>query len=172
MDILQTLIASAGSGSISNAAQARGLDSQSAQSLLKHLVPALTGQMKRNAASGNGLNDLAGALSRGSHQRYLDDPDALASDSAVQEGNGILGHLLGSKDVSRQLASHASNQTGVDVSLVKKFLPIVAAAAMGAVSKGSNSGGSGLGSLLGSLADTDGDGFDMGDLLSIGRKFL
>ncbi len=172
MDILQTLIASAGSGSISNAAQARGLDSQSAQSLLKHLVPALTGQMKRNAASGNGLNDLAGALSRGSHQRYLDEPDALASDAAVQEGNGILGHLLGSKDVSRQLASHASNQTGVDVSLVKKFLPVVAAAAMGAVSKGSDRGGSGLGSLLGSLADTDGDGFDMGDLLSLGKKFL
>lgn len=172
MDILNTLIASAGSGSISNAAQARGLDSQSAQSLLKHLVPALTGQMKRNASTGNGLSDLAGALSRGGHQRYLDDPDALASNAAVEEGNGILGHLLGSKNVSRQLAAHAASQTGVDVSLVKKFLPVVAAAAMGAVSKGSDSGGSGLGSLLGSLADSDGDGFDMGDLLSLGKKFL
>ena len=172
MDILKTLLASAGNGSISNAAQARGIDSQSAQSLLQHLVPALTGQMKRNAASGSGLNDLARALSSGGHQRYLEDPDALASSDAVNEGNGILGHLLGSKDVSRKLAAHASDRTGVDVSLVKKFLPVVAAAAMGAVSKGSNSGGSGLGSLLGSLADSDGDGFDMGDLLSLGKKFL
>lgn len=172
MDILGTLLASAGNGSLSNAAQARGIDSQSAQSLLKHLVPALTGQLKQNATSSGGLNSLAGALSRGNHQRYLDDPSALANDDAVSDGNGILGHLLGSKDVSRQLAAHASDKTGVDVGLVKKFLPVVAAAAMGAVSKGSNSGGSGLGSLIGSLADSDGDGFDMGDLLSLGKRFL
>ncbi|MGD8323331.1 MAG: DUF937 domain-containing protein [Gammaproteobacteria bacterium] len=172
MDILNTLIASAGSGSLSNAAQARGLDSQSAQSLVQQLLPALTGQMKRNAASGSGLSDLASALSRGGHQRYLDDPAALASEEAVNDGNGILGHLLGSKDASRSLAAHAAGKTGVDVSLVKKFLPIVAAAAMGAVSKGSDGGGSGLGSLLGNLADTDGDGLDVGDLLSLGRKFL
>lgn len=172
MDILKTLISSATGGSISTAAQARGIDSQSAQSLLKHLVPALTGQMQRNAASSDGLGNLAGALSRGNHQRYLDDATALASDEAVSEGNGILGHLLGSKDVSRRLAAHAASETGVDVSLVKKFLPVVAAAAMGAVSQGSNRGGSGLGSLLGGLADAGGDGFDMGDLLSLGKKFL
>jgi len=172
MDILNTLIASAAKGSIGNAAQASGIDSQNAQSLLKHLVPVLTGQMKRNASSDGGLGNLAGALSRGNHQRYLDDAAALSTDDAVSEGNGILGHLLGSKDVSRQVAAHAANQTGVDVSLVKKFLPVVAAAAMGAVSKGSNSGGSGLGSLLGGLADSDGDGLDIGDLLSLGKKFL
>lgn len=172
MDILNTLIASAAKGSVSNAAQARGIDSQSAQSLLKHLVPVLTGQMKRNASSGSGLGDLAGALARGNHQHYLDDAASLTTDDAVSEGNGILGHLLGSKDVSRSVAAHAANKTGVDVSLVKKFLPVVAAAAMGAVSKGSDRGGSGLGSLLGSLADADGDGLDMGDLLSLGKKFL
>jgi hypothetical protein len=135
-------------------------------------VPALTGQMKRNASAEGGLKDLAGALSRGSHQRYLDDPTALASDAAIDDGNGILGHLLGSKDASRNLAAQAADKTGVDVDLVKKFLPVVAAAAMGAVSKGSKGGGSGLGSLLGNLVDADGDGLDVGDLLSLGKKFL
>ena len=62
----------------------------------------------------------------------LDEPDALASDAAVQEGNGILGHLLGSKDVSRNVAAQAAGSTGIDSSLIKKALPLIAGLAMGA----------------------------------------
>ena len=45
------------------------------------------------------------ALSSGNHGQYLDRPASLADPAAVTDGNGILGHLLGSKDVSREFAS-------------------------------------------------------------------
>jgi hypothetical protein len=172
MDILSTLLASAQSGSLSQAAQTRGIDSAGAQALLKQLVPALTAQVKRNASSQNGLSGLTQALSRGDHGRYLDNASALTANDAIADGNGILGHILGSKDASRKLAASASSQTGIDVGLIKQFLPIVAAATMGAMSKSTNSGQSGVGSLLGKFLDADGDGNVVDDLLSLGKKFL
>lgn len=43
-------------------------------------------------------------------------------------GNQILGHIFGSKDTSREVATQASQQSGVDTSVLKKLLPIVAGA--------------------------------------------
>jgi len=42
----------------------------------------------------------------------------------VQDGNGILGHIFGSKDVSREVAARASAQSGVGADVLKKLLPI------------------------------------------------
>jgi hypothetical protein len=172
MDILGTLLASARNGSLSQAAQSRGVDSSGVEALLKQLVPALTNGVKQNAASKDGLNNLTRALTQGNHQRYLDDKSALDSAAAVDDGNNILGHILGSKDVSRQLAARAAGNTGIDVDTIKKLLPVIAAATMGAMSKGKQSSSSGLSGMLGGLLDADGDGSVVDDLLSLGKKFL
>ena len=172
MSILDTLLGSAQAGSLNRAAALRGLDSGSAASLLEQLVPALTAQVKRHAGSTGGLDSLTSALKRGGHARYLEDPSALTSQAAVSDGNGILGHILGSKDASRKLAADASDKTGINVDLIKQFLPIVAAATMGAISKDTNAGRSGLGGMLGKLIDTDGDGDVVDDLLSLGKKLF
>ena len=79
-------------------------------------------------------------------------------------GNQILGHIFGSKDTSRDVATKASQESGVDPSVLKKLLPIVAGAiAMYYMSRrgqggaradaGSPSGGAGApeGGILGSL---------------------
>lgn len=179
MDLLGTLLSSAQGGSIEQAASRLGLGSADTQGLLKRLVPALAGGIKRNAASEQGLKGLTRALSSGDHQRYLDDPAALESESTVSDGNAILGHLFGNKDVSREVAQRASAETGLDVSLIKKFLPLAAAATMGAVSK-QTSGGTGLAEsgaggvlgMLGGLLDSDKDGSIADDLLSLGKKLL
>ena len=47
----------------------------------------------------------------------------------------MLGHILGSKDASRQLASEAAARTGLDVGILKKMLPAIAAMLMGGLSK-------------------------------------
>jgi len=72
-------------------------------------------------------------------------------------GNEILGHIFGSKDKSRDVAAEASQQSGVDSSVLKKLLPIVAGAvAMHYMSRRRHGGGAAgapgggiLGSLLG-----------------------
>ena len=74
-------------------------------------------------------------------------------------GNEILGHIFGSKDTSREVASEASQTSGVDTSVLKKLLPIVAGAVAmhymtkrkGAAAGGSQGGGGLLGSILGGI---------------------
>jgi hypothetical protein len=70
-------------------------------------------------------------------------------------GNEILGHIFGSKDRSRDVATQASQQSGVDPSVLKKLLPIVAGAvAMHYIThrrQGGASAGTGGGGLLGSI---------------------
>ena len=157
-------------GALKQVASQFGLEDAQAQSAVKALLPAISGGLKRNTAQEGGLQALMGALQGGSHDRYLDNPAELAQPQALQDGNGILGHLLGSKDMSRQVASHAAQRTGLDGGLLKKMLPMVAAMAMGSLSKqskqpdiasalmGALSGGGqqqassgGLGGLVGSL---------------------
>jgi len=44
------------------------------------------------------------------------------------------------KDVSRQLAARAASRTGISEDVVKRLLPVVAAMAMGVLSKRTSSG--------------------------------
>jgi hypothetical protein len=82
-----------------------GLDDAQTASALSALVPALASRVQRSVQAPGGLDDLAAALTSGNHQRYIDSPHALGDHAAVDEGNGILGHVLGSKDVSRDVAT-------------------------------------------------------------------
>ena len=179
MNILGELLGSAQGGSVQEAARQLGLGSADTQALLKQLVPALGGSLKRNATNEGGLESLTRALAKGNHQRYLNDPAALREQATVADGNAILGHLFGGKDVSRRVADRASAQTGLDVGVIKKFLPLVAAAAMGAVSKqtagGANLAEGGRGGaldMLSGLVDTDGDGQILDDVISLGKKLF
>ena len=80
----------------------------------------------------------------------------------VNRGNDVLGQIFGSKDVSRTVAQNAASRTGLDPTLLKKMLPVLAMAVAGFMAKQqgagaaarrpSASGGLGsLGSLLGGL---------------------
>ena len=62
-------------------------------------------------------------------------PSTLGDAGTITDGNSILGHIFGSKDVSRQVASQVSAQTGIGESALKAMLPIVAAMMMGSMSK-------------------------------------
>lgn len=179
MDILGTLLGSVQGGAVGRAAQQLGIDASDSSALVKKLVPILAGGIEQKAASTDGIGRLAAALGKGNHQRYLDDPTELEQEAATNDGNAILGHVLGSKDVSRRVAAEASAETGIDVNTVKKFLPLVAAASMGALSKqtqaGANLSGSdavgGLG-LLGSLLGSSAARSTAGKIFSLSKKLF
>lgn len=159
------------------------LDEGQARSAMGALIPALTSGISKEASSSQGLDDLIGALRRGNHGQYIDKPAALAQPVAVEEGNGILGHIFGSKEVSREVASRAAQSTGVDSSILKKMLPMLASLAMGAMAKKGFGGGAaanqlsggqdaGIGSLLTGFLDADKDGSAMDDILGMASRFL
>ena len=181
MNLMDAILNSGGSP-VSQIARKFGLGEGDVTKAIAGLLPALTNGIKKNVSQKSGIEGLLGALTRGGHERYLDDPEAISRENAVSDGNGILGHLFGSKDVSRQLASRTSKSTGLSAGILKKILPLVAGLAMGALNKQGNKSGtlpglkksrskSGLGSLL-SLLDSDGDGSPIDDILGIAGKLF
>ncbi len=182
MNLLDTIINAGGGAIVQNMSKSLGLGETQTQSALGQLLPAVARAIGNNGSSGDGLGALLGALGKGNHQRYLENPELLGQNDTVNDGNNILGHLFGNKEVSRNIASKASANTGIGADILKKMLPMVASVAMGALSQKAVGSGmlgaqaqaqpSGLGSLA-SFLDFDGDGSIADDLLGIvAKKFF
>ena len=173
MNLLDLLDNVGGKQSLGSLAGNLGLDTSNTNNLISALAPALMGALQKQTSSDDGLSSLKNALQSGKHQQYLNNPDAMSSPGALADGNNILGHILGSKDVSRNVAAQAAESTGIDVSLIKKALPLVASLAMGAMSKSSNAGKSLSGGSVGDMfGDLMGEDFGVDDVLNLAKKFF
>lgn len=173
MNLLDLLNSTGGQQSLGNLAKNLGIDASTANDLVGALAPALMGSLQKQTSSQEGLESFRNALQNGKHQHYLSNPDSMTSPETVADGNNILGHIFGSKDVSRNVAAQAAKSTGIDSNLIKQALPLIASLAMGAMSKSSNQGKSldnSTSDLLGSLMG--GDGLDMDDVFDIAKKFF
>ena len=169
MNLLDLLDNVGGMKSLGKLAGNLGLDSSKTNDLVGALAPALMGALKKQTSSENGLSNFKNALQSGKHQQYLNNPELLSSQETVTDGNNILGHLLGSKDASRNVAAQAAASTGIDISLIKKALPLLAGLTMGAVSKSSDAGKSLKDSAGGMLGGLD---IGMDDVLNLAKKFF
>lgn len=116
-------------------AQQFGLSEDMTQMAMSALIPALAAGLKSNAGKPGGAESLLEALNAGSHSRYLDEPALLERPETRADGNNILGHLLGSKDVSRAVASRAAEKTGLGDDVLKQMLPVLATMVMGSLAK-------------------------------------
>ena len=184
MNILETILNASGGSAAREAGAAVGLSESQTSSALGALIPALSAGMSRNASQPGGLESLFGALSGGGHARYVDDPANFGQQDTIADGNNILGHLLGSKDVSRAVASHASAQTGIGADVLKRLLPMAATLMMGALAKQrfaqaapgpgfqASAARNDLFSMLTPMLDSNHDGSVMDDLLGkVGKMF-
>lgn len=135
MNLMDMIMSAAGGQASQQVGEQFGLNAQQSQNAIAALLPAISSGLKQNASSPQGLAGLLGALQSGSHDQYLDNPAQLGAPAAVSEGNAILGHLFGSKEVSRAVAGRAAEQSGVSSDILKKMLPMVAMMAMGSLGK-------------------------------------
>ena len=182
MDLLSMVLHAGGGDAVRKLAQNFGLDESQISSAITNLLPALGQGLARNASNPSGLESLMCALSSGGHDRYIDNPETLGSESTIQDGNGILGHILGSKEVSRAVARNAATKTGMGEDILKKMLPVVAAMAMGALSKqssapasqavGSTQTPAGPMGLLGQFLDTNKEGSVLDNILGMASKLF
>jgi hypothetical protein len=174
MDLMDLLAKAGGDASVRKMGQQLGLGGADTGKLIAALAPALLKGMQNQGKTTGGFSGLEKALASGKHERYLDDPDLVSASATKDDGNNILGHLFGSKDVSRNVAADAAASTGIDASLIRKSLPILAAIAMGAMSKNSGntaeSNTGGIGSLLGALTGGGTSGLD--GLLGMAKKLF
>ena len=166
------------------------------------LVPAILGGFKKQAQSQPaGLEGLGGLLGQLGGGGLLDDVLA-PQPTNVNRGNDVLGQIFGSKDVSRTVALNAARQSGLDSSLLKRMLPMLAMLVAGYMAKqhgagdaGQPSPAGGLGGLLGgllggqpagagsgtpgagapglaSILDMNGDGNSLDDILRMAGKVM
>jgi hypothetical protein len=180
-------------GGLQSMARELDIDPQQAASGAEALLPAILGGFQKTqaqAGGAGGLADLLGRLGGGGLMDQVLSPKP----TDVGQGNEVLGQIFGSKDVSRTVAQSAAGQSGLDPELLKKMLPILAMLVGGFMAKRgggeatADSGGGGLGGLLGSvlgggqrsgggalgglgsLLDANGDGNALDDILRMAGK--
>ncbi len=150
-------------GGLQSMAKELGVSESQAASGAEALIPAILGGFKKQAqAQPAGLAGLGGLLGQLGGSGLLDQVLA-PQPTDVSSGNGVLGQIFGSKDVSRAVAQNAAAQSGLDPSLLKKMLPMLAMMVTGYMAKQGVAGaapqpsaadeglGGGLGNLLGGL---------------------
>ncbi|MDQ6435183.1 DUF937 domain-containing protein [Mesorhizobium sp. LHD-90] len=137
-----------------------GLSQQQAQQAVEALMPAFSQGLKRNASDPYGIAGFMTALASGQHGKYFEDAQNAFSPQGVAEGNGILGHLFGSKDLSRAVATQAAQATGIGQDVLKQMLPVIASMVMGGLFKqstnqlqGAQAGGFGASNPLGEIIE-------------------
>ena len=172
MDLLKVLMNAAGSRDLAKLGEQFGLDSSSVGKVMEQVVPALGNGLANNTKAPGGLESLLGALQKGDHQDLMGKVASARDPAVVREGNSILGHIFGSKEVSRKVASKAASESGVGSDIIKKMLPMLATMVMGALSKETAGGQkSESGGLLGSLLGGGSDG-GLNDILNMAKKFF
>jgi hypothetical protein len=185
-------------GGIQAVAQQLGISEAEATSGAAALLPAILGGFKNQAqASPAGAEGLGGLLSQLGGGGLLDSVVG-PEPTDVAPGNGILGRIFGSRDVSRTVAQDAAARSGLSPELLKRMLPLLAMLVTGYLAKqhaGASaqapSGQGGLGGMLGgllggqsgaaggaasgglgSMLDLDGDGNPLNDLMKMAGKSL
>jgi len=185
--ILDLLNSPMGKQIINGVSQQSGQSSDKTGNLLSMAMPVLMGAMQRNASTPEGASGLLGALT-GKHAGggILENLGGLfqggVEDGVSNDGAGILGHILGSKQPAVENA--LSQKSGIDSGSVGNILKIAAPLLMGMLGKQAkqnnvsdanglmgmlgNMAGGGQGSkqqsLIESFLDADGDGSILDDV--------
>ena len=169
MDLQQILAQAGGIGAIANQL---GISEGQASSGIGALLPAVLGGFKKSAqAQGGGESGIGSLIAMA---ESAGGGGLLANVLGPQEtdtnaGNGLLGEIFGSKDVSRAVAANAAGQSGLDASILKKMLPMVAMLVAGYMAQSAGRGGQGegggLGGMLGSVLGGDAAAGGLGGML-------
>lgn len=145
-------------GGLDTLSRELGVDRQQAASGMEALLPAILGGFKREAqARPGGMEGLGGLLGQLGGGSLLDDVLS-PQPTHLDKGNDVLGQIFGSKDVSRTVAQDAAARSGLDASVLKKMLPMLAMLVAGYFARQGSTGQSqeapgagGLGGMLDGL---------------------
>jgi hypothetical protein len=194
--ILDLLQGPLGQMMIQGASSQLGQDTDKTQSALSAAIPMLMGALKKNASNPEGADGLMKALQSKHDGGILDSITDIfgggnVNDVVVEDGDKILGHVLGEK--KETVAKALGAQSGLDLSSAMSILKMAAPMVMGMLGKqtrekqvsnptdltniiggmlGGNKETEKHGSFIENLLDQDGDGSIVDDLFNLGKKFL
>lgn len=168
MELIDLLQQAHGGNGLKAIGEQFGLDDNQTASAVQQLAPVIAAGLRRNMAqSPDNVVSLLEALNKGNHEEYVDNVDAVQFGNVSGDGNAILGHIFGSKDVSREVALRAAGSSGIGSSILKKLMPVIASMVLGSVTKKmtggrSSSGGGIIGDILGDVLGGNESGGNQG----------
>ena len=148
--LLDVLTQSLGGSAVEQISRKLGANPQTVEQALPSALGTLVVGLSRNSASSGGAEALAGALSRDHDGSILDNLGGFLNDPEGGPGEGILGHVLGSKRPA--VESGLSSSTGLDATTVTKLLTMLAPIVMGALGRTQRQQGLDVGGLASMLA--------------------
>ena len=193
--ILDLLQGPMGQMIIQGASSQLGQDSNKTQSAISAAIPMLMGALKKQASNPDAASGLMNALQK--HDGGILDNvmdifgGGNVNDDVVEDGDKILGHVLGDK--KETVAAALGQKSGLDLGSAMNILKMAAPIVMGMLGKqtrekqvsnptdltniiGGMLGGSKEteehGSFIESILDQDGDGSVIDDLFNMGKKFF
>ena len=196
MDLMELLQGQVGQTLLEGMSSRTGQDPSTTQSALQAAIPMLMGALKKNASDPEKASGLMDALMNRHNGGLLDQITDIfgggsVNEDVVEDGDKILGHVLGEK--KEVVAAALSKQANVDTSSAMEILKMAAPVVMNMIGKkatqhqvSDHSGLAGIiGDMLGShdeaaqhgsfierLLDADNDGSIVDDLFNMGRKFF
>lgn len=180
--LVEGILGQLGPAGMAQIAKSLGADESAVGGAVGAALPAIIAGMANNARQPSGAESLANAL--GDHSPSIFDAlGPLLGGGGASDGAKILGHVLGGRQPS--VAENIAGQSGLDVGMIMKLLPILAPLVMGYLSKQKQDQGldaGGLGAILGqerkqveqrqpglgglaAILDGDGDGSIVDDIL-------
>jgi hypothetical protein len=164
MDLNSLLSGSIGQQIIGSVASKIGVDEGQAKTAVTSAVPMLLSALNKNAQNGN-AEGIANALEKHDGSILDNLSGFLGQGGNQQDGQGILGHILGDKQ--QNVESAISQQSGLSTNQVTQVLAMVAPIVMGFLGKEKQAQGadsSGIQGLLGNLLGgaTSGEGINLG----------
>lgn len=138
LPLIEMLMKANGGNAMNQMAAQFGLSKEQVQAATEALLPAFSMGLQRNTADPMGMGSFISALASGGHAKYFDNVSNAFNPAGQQDGNAILGHLFGSKDVSRAVAAQAAQATGIGQDILKQMLPVLATTLMGGMFKQSS----------------------------------
>jgi hypothetical protein len=190
--LLDTLSNQLGGDALSQIARQLGTDQGKTKAAVAGALPVLISALSRNAAKPEGAASLLGALQRDHDGSVLNNLGSLFQNPEALGGSGILKHVLGGQ--RSQVETGLSQASGLDSAAVGKLLAMLAPLVMGALGKTQREKGfdvsdlagmlagerrqakaalpAGVGGMLTSFLDADGDGDIKDDVARIGAGLL
>src|SRR5262245_20964328 len=104
-----------------------GLSPQQTEAAVEALLPAISTGLKQATATPEGLGNLFAIMGQQQdlHAMYGDPAVAFAQQGRAA-GNDVLSAIFGSPEVSRAVADQAQRFSGVNSSILKQLLPVLA----------------------------------------------
>ncbi len=193
--ILDLLQGPMGQMIIQGASAQLGQDSNKTQSAIQSAIPMLMGALKKNASNPDTASGLMNALQKHDGSILDNVMDIFGggnvNEEVIQDGDKILGHVLGEK--KEMVATAIAKQNGLDMGSALNILKMAAPIVMGMLGKqtrntqvsnptdltniignmiGGNKEAEQHTSFIEKILDADGDGSIIDDLFNMGKGFF